>query len=233
MHGDVVEEEDQGCCESHGGEDAAEELGRVNFVEDFGRGNTLGLHARDGEVPLFLGEPLGCCRAVGEREEGDDGYAAGDDALDSEDHPPGMKASEVGELQDTGCEKTTKCSSQGRGDDVERETECEFAASIPTGKVVRDTRHHTGLAYAKSKPNTSRLCHVVHECCADRADTEPESDGREEPSRAHELAAQIRRNLEDDVRDVKDREHFVVVVTSHVKIFLESDDLGVAYCCTV
>lgn len=43
LHGDVVEEEDEGCNHDDGVEDAAERLGHVELVEDFGCANAFGL----------------------------------------------------------------------------------------------------------------------------------------------------------------------------------------------
>ena len=96
LDGDVVQQEDESGAEGHGAEDAVENLGHVELVEDFGRADALGLDARDCEVLFVLCQPACGGGAVRQREEGDDGEAARDDAFDSEDHAPGVQAAEVG-----------------------------------------------------------------------------------------------------------------------------------------
>lgn len=54
LDGDVVEQEDEGRRQGDGADDAADELGLVDGIEDLGRGDALGLYAGDGEVLFFL-----------------------------------------------------------------------------------------------------------------------------------------------------------------------------------
>jgi hypothetical protein len=69
---------------------------------------------------------------------------------------------------------------------------------------------------------------VVNEGGSERADTESERDGRYEPARADPFAGHVGRDLEDDVADVEDGQHGVVVVATHAKLFLQTGDFGVA-----
>lgn len=73
LHGDVVEEEDEGRREHHRVPEAEPELVLVGFVEDARLRHALGLNARDGEVFLLLCEPARGFGPVREREEGDEG----------------------------------------------------------------------------------------------------------------------------------------------------------------
>lgn len=126
LHGDVVQEEDEGCGEDDGVEDAAEGLLPVELVEDFVLSYALRLDAGDGEVLLFLGQPSGGLRAVGECEEGDKSQEASDDAFNGENHSPAGERAEGVQCQNSGCQKTTESTGQGRHDDVERQAESQL-----------------------------------------------------------------------------------------------------------
>jgi hypothetical protein len=53
---------------------------------------------------------------------------------------------------------------------------------------------------------------IVHERCADRADTETQGDERDKPPRSDPFASHVCRDFEDDVGDIEDGENPVVVV---------------------
>jgi hypothetical protein len=69
----------------------------------------------------------------------------------------------------------------------------------------------------------------MDECGTNGANAKPKSNGREEPSWTDDFAAYVGWNLKDDIRDVENRQDFVVVVSGQVKILFESHDLGVTY----
>lgn len=95
LHGDVVEEEDERRRQHERVPEAEPQLLLVGLVEHAGLGHALGLDAGDGEVLLLLREPARRLGTVGQREERDDGESDRDDALDAEDHAPGVQAPEV------------------------------------------------------------------------------------------------------------------------------------------
>lgn len=228
LDGDVVEEEDEGGGEGDGAEDAAEDLDGVELVQHLGGGDTLRLDPGDGEILLRLGEPLGGLGPVGQGDERDEGEDAGDDALDGEDHPPPVKAAEVGELQDAGGQETAERAGERGHDDVEGQSEGQLAPPVPPGQVVRDARQHAGLEDAEQEADAGSAVDVGDESGADGADAEPERDGGDEPAGADPLAGHVGGDLEDDVGDVEDGEDLVVVVARHVKVLLEPGELGVA-----
>lgn len=131
LHGDVVEEEDEGCGEGDGVEDAEKKFLVVDLVENHGGANTLGLDAGNGEF-LFIGaEPAGGFRAVGEGDESYQGEPNGDDTFNAEDHAPGGEAAEVVEGENSRSEEPTECACKGSHDNVEGEAEGELATAVP------------------------------------------------------------------------------------------------------
>jgi hypothetical protein len=68
----------------------------------------------------------------------------------------------------------------------------------------------------------------VDERCSNRCDAEEQCRYREEPSGSHPLAAQVAGNLEDDIRDVEDRQDMVVIVAGQVKICIEPSESRVS-----
>ena len=225
---DVVEEEDEGRGERDGAQDPAEDLGRVDPIQDFGRADPLGLDPRDGEIFLLLAQPSRRRRSVGQREEGDDGETTRHDPLDDKDHPPRAQPPEMRELQDPRREEPTKRPRQRRCDDIQRQPEREFTATIPSREIIRDPRHHTGLEQAQHEPHPARLRSIMHESRTDGTDAEAERDGRNEIARPDELAADVGGDLEDDVGDVEDGEDLVVIVSLQFEIFGKTGDARVA-----
>ena len=120
LDGDVVKEESPAREEDDGVEDAGFELLGVHLVDDLGLADTLGLDTRNGEVTLLLGEPFGGCGVVGEGKEADEGQANGNDALNTKDHSPTVKAAEVVELENARRQEATKGAGERRHDNVER-----------------------------------------------------------------------------------------------------------------
>lgn len=118
LDSDVVEQEDKGRGQGDGAEDAAEDLGLVNLVEDLCLSDTLRLDTGNGEVFFLLSKPAGCLRPVREGEERNEGEADGDDSLDAKDHSPGVQTAKTGKFQDRRREKSTECTCQRRHDDV-------------------------------------------------------------------------------------------------------------------
>ena len=132
LHGDVIEQENEGCSDRDGREDTAEHLGLVHLVENFGCSDTLGLDTGNSQILLLLREPLCGGWTIGEREEGDRGKTDGDDAFDGKDHAPRVQAAEAVHSKDSRSQKP----SEGTGDrshhDVQCEAESQFAASVPS-----------------------------------------------------------------------------------------------------
>ena len=60
---------------------------------------------------------------------------------------------------------------------------------------------------------------------ANGEDTKSECDSRNEPTWTNPFASHVGWNLEDDIRDVKDGQDLVVIVSGQVKIFLQSSKL--------
>jgi hypothetical protein len=121
--GDVVEEENKRCRKSHRAEDALEELGGINLIQDFGCPDTFRLHSCNSEVLLIFGQPFRRSWPIGQGEEGDEGDTNRDNAFDGEYHPPRTKATEVTEFQDTRGQETAKSTGKGSAYDVERQAE--------------------------------------------------------------------------------------------------------------
>jgi len=71
--------------------------------------------------------------------------------------------------------------------------------------------------------------YVMDERSGNRAYTECQGDSWDEPTRSNDLAQHVARNLEDDVRDVKDGEDFVVVVAFETQVFLETCQSCIAF----
>jgi hypothetical protein len=68
----------------------------------------------------------------------------------------------------------------------------------------------------------------MYEGGGDTDDAKEERCEREEPTRTHPLASNGGGDFEEDIRDVKDREDLVVVVTLKLEILSESGDTRVA-----
>ena len=102
LHGYVVKQKDGSGANRDGTGHATAELDVVHLVEDLCRADTLGLDASNGKVLLVLRQPAGGGGSVRQSEETNDGQPDGDNSLDSEDHAPAMKATEVRELEDAG-----------------------------------------------------------------------------------------------------------------------------------
>lgn len=64
---------------------------------------------------------------------------------------------------------------------------------------------------------------------ADRADTKTERDGRDEPAWTEVLAGHVTGQFEDNVTDVEDGEHDIIVVSSQVQILLETGKFSIAW----
>jgi hypothetical protein len=126
-------------------------------------------------------------------------------------------------------QKTAESARQWRHNDIQRETETELRASVPSAHVVRNTRHHTRLEHAKQETDTAGLRLGLNDASKDRAESEAESGQRDEPARAHPLAEHSRWNFEHDVGDVEGRQDDVVVVALEVEVFLEAGQSGVAW----
>jgi hypothetical protein len=75
---------------------------------------------------------------------------------------------------------------------------------------------------SKKKTDTGCAVDVVDKSCADGTDTETERNGGYESARANLLAGHSRRDFEENVGDVKDREDSVVVVSPKMEVFLET-----------
>ncbi|KAI2283161.1 hypothetical protein LOZ03_006797 [Ophidiomyces ophidiicola] len=228
LHGDVVEQEDEGGGEGDGAEEALGHLGPVELVEHLGGADAFGLDAGDGEVLLLGRQPAGGLGTVGPGDEADEREADGDDALDGEDHAPLAQAAEVGELEDAGGQQAAEGAGQRGHGDVEREAEGQLAAAVPARHVVGDAGEHAGLEDAEQEAHAAHGGLVLHEGGADGADAEAETDGGQIPAGADPLAQHVGGDLEEDVGDVEDAEHGIVVVAGHVQVFLQAGEARVS-----
>lgn len=59
-------------------------------------------------------------------------------------------------------------------------------------------------------------------------DAKAKGDGRNEPARTKPLAGHVGWDFEDDVADVEDGQHAVVVVARHAQVFLKASNLRIA-----
>jgi hypothetical protein len=199
LDGDVVEEEDEGDLKSDGVGDTAPELDSIDTVNDFGLSKTLGLDTGDAKILLLLSEPSSSLGSIGEGDESEETETDGDDTLDSEDHSPVVKATEVRELENSTGQETTEGTSKRSHDHVERQTESQLRALIPTGEIVCDSGKHTSLKDTKKETNTANSGLAVDEGGSDTDDAEGERGSREEPAGTHPFTANGSGDLEDDV----------------------------------
>lgn len=199
LDSDVVEEEDEGDLKSDGVGDTTPELDSVDTVDDLSLSETLRLDTGNAEILLLLSEPSSSLGSISECDESDETKTNGDDTLNSKDHSPVVKATEVGELEDSTGQETTESTSKRSHDHVERETESQLRALIPTGEIVCDSGKHTSLEDTEEETNTADGSLAVDEGGSDTDDAEGERGSREEPAGAHPFAADGSRDLEDDV----------------------------------
>lgn len=227
----MKEKKRMGTCRSQrdGVENAAKRLGPVHLVQDLGSGNVLRLHASDGQILFLLGQPARGGRSVGQRGEGDQRKNAGDNAFDSENHAPAVQAAEAVELEDARGQETPKGTGDGGHDEVEGQSEDHLTASVPPRHVIRNTRHHAGLEDSKQESHRAYLAEGVDESGANRANPKQQSDDGDEPAGADPLARQVGRDLKDDIRDVEDRQHGIVVVAPEIEVALEASESGIAF----
>lgn len=204
LNSNVVEQEDCSSAESHGGEDALENLLAVELVQNFGSSDSLRLDTRDCQVLFFLGKPFCGCRSVRHSDESNESQADGDDTLDGEDHSPSLEASKAVQLQDSRRQQPTKGSSKGGSNDVKSESPGQFASSIPSGEVVGDTRKHTRLEDAEDESDSTHLAEGVDVASGNRTETESQRDTRDEPSRTNPFAGHVCWDFTDDVADIED-----------------------------
>ncbi|KAJ8106704.1 hypothetical protein OPT61_g9364 [Boeremia exigua] len=195
LHGDVVQEEDERCGQDDGVEDTAERLLPVELVENLVLSNALRLDTRDSQILLLLSQPPRSLGSIGQGDEGDEGEEAGDDALDGEDHPPAGERAKRVECEDSRGQETTERAGQRRHDNVQRETERQLRASVPSRHVVCNTRQHSRLENAQHESHAADVVDVLDERGSNGGDTEAERDEGDEPSRTHPLAADITGNL--------------------------------------
>lgn len=118
----------------------------------------------------------------------------------------------MGEFEDARRQQATERSRQWSRDDVQGQTKGEFVSSVPSGEVIGNAGHHSGLKHTQQESDARGTVDVVHECSADGADAETERDGRDEVSGSNELAGHIGGDFEDDVGDVENRQDDVVTV---------------------
>jgi hypothetical protein len=135
----------------------------------------------------------------------------------------------MGEPQNAGSQKTTKSTGERSHDDVEGQAEGQFASSVPSRKVICDSRHHARFEHAEKEPHARSAVDVGHECGTDRADTKAKREKGNVPPWAEPFAGHVGRDFEEDIRDIEDGENFVVVIASQAKIGLETSQLCVTY----
>jgi hypothetical protein len=100
LDSDVVQKEDERSGQNDRVENAADRLLLVELINNLALPYTFRLDASDSKILFLLIEPTGCLRAVGKGEERDYGKNARNDALDSENHPPALEATERVESED-------------------------------------------------------------------------------------------------------------------------------------
>lgn len=222
LNGDVVKQEDDGGGEDDGVEDATENFLVVHLVEHRGRAHTFGLDTCTGQDLLLGGQPACRLRSVSEGDVGDEGQTDGNDTFNGEDHPPAGHTAKAVQGEDTRGEKTTECAGQRCHDDVHGQAEGQLLATIPSTQVVGDTGKHTGLEQAQDEAHAAYLCLVVDESTCHGSNTKAEGDAGDEPARTKVFAGEVRWDLEDDVADVEDGQHEVVVVSDQLQVFLET-----------
>lgn len=89
-------------------------------------------------------------------------------------------------------------------------------------EVVGNARQHASLEDAQNEANGANRVDVVDKGRRNGNGAKAQRDDGDEPSRTDPLAADIRRNLKEDVRDVEDGQDLVVVVTFEVEILLQT-----------
>ena len=95
-----TKQEDERCGQCNWAENATHGLGAIDLVKDFRRSDTLRLESRLGQVLLFLRKPTRRLWSICEREKRYERDSASDDALDREDHAPGVQQAKAVELED-------------------------------------------------------------------------------------------------------------------------------------
>lgn len=199
LDSNVVAEENAGDLESDGVGDTAPELDSVDTVDDFGLGKTLRLYTGDAKLLLLLCEPAGGLGSVGEGDKGEETKTDGDDTFNGKDHAPSVKTSKVVELENSAGQKTTKGTSQRSHDHVERQTESQLRALVPSGQVVSDSGKHAGLKDSEQEADTAESTLGFAKGRGDTDDTEEERCEWEEPAGTHPLAGDGGGDFEDDV----------------------------------
>jgi hypothetical protein len=69
---------------------------------------------------------------------------------------------------------------------------------------------------------------VVHECGTNGTNSETEREDWNEPARTNPFACHVGGNFEEDVGNVEDGKHSIIVVTFETKVFFESGNLCIA-----
>lgn len=108
------------------------------------------------------------------------------------------------------------------------ESERQFSTFIPSGQKVGAPWHDSGFKDAEQEAHAACLGTSLNERSANRADSKAKSCCGQEPTWADDLAANRCRDLEDDIRDVEDRQDHVVIVALQVKVPLEAGKARIA-----
>lgn len=199
LDSDVVEEEDEGDLKSDGVGDTTPELDSIDTVNDFSLSKTLRLDTGDAKVLLLLSEPSSSLGSICECDESDETKTDGDNTLNSKDHSPVVKATEVRELEDSTGQETTESTGKRSHNHVERQTESQLRALIPTGEIVCDSWKHTSLEDTEEETDTADGSLAVDKGGSDTDDAEGERGSREEPAGTHPFTEDGSGDLEDDV----------------------------------
>lgn len=223
-----TEEENEGRGQRDWTQNAAQRLRLVDPVKNFGGTDTLRLDPRMCKILLFLRQPPCRLGAIRQREESNQRETARNDALDGKDHAPLVKTPKTVKLQDGTREQAAESSSERRHDDVQTQSEGKLASAIPTGHVVGNARQHAGLENAQQEAYATDGCLCVYKSGAKRADTESQGDEGDEPPGTHPLAGHVAGDFEDDVADVEDGKHDVVIIALHSKVFFQTGDFCVS-----
>lgn len=96
---------------------------------------------------------------------------------------------------------------------------------------MRQSNRHKILT--QNKPDRSRLTEIMNKSGDDRHDAEAQGDSWDIISGSKNLAQHVRRDFEDDIRDVENTQNSIVIVTFEAEILLETGQFSVANVCTI
>lgn len=218
---DIIEEEDYCRRHYYGIENTSLNLRAAEIVQQLIRGGTLGFDPGDGQISLLQSQESRRIGPIYQDKERKNGDAAGDDALDEENHAPAFHGADVVESQDRRSKQAAKGARQRRSDNVHGKPEGQLAATIPPTEVICDTREHASFKESEQKAYSTDRGEVGDKCHGDGSYTESKRQPRKPDGGAHDFAGDIGWYIEDDVGDVEDGEHRVEIISMKMEVFLQ------------